>query len=109
VRGLVQRAAEAGGLVHAAADNLVLAVSEITTNAVLHGGGYGSITIERYPGVLVEISHSGPGLPPATDHRRSTVDVLGGHGLWIAQQMCAQPSVRSRPSGVTMRMFMPCT
>jgi serine/threonine-protein kinase RsbW len=102
--------AEAGGLVHAAVDNLVLAVGEITTNAVLHGGGYGSITIEQYLGaVLLEISHSGPGLPPATDHRRSTVDVLGGRGLWIAQQMCAQPSVRSRPSGVTVRMFMPCT
>ncbi|MCW2503740.1 MAG: sensor histidine kinase [Actinomycetia bacterium] len=87
------------------ARDLLIAVHEIVSNAVEHGGGSG---IARFwgspeslfcevtsPGVL---THPFPGyLPPDLGQPR-------GRGLWMARQICTQVDVRSGPRGVDVRL-----
>jgi anti-sigma regulatory factor (Ser/Thr protein kinase) len=84
---------------------LVLAVSEIATNAVRHGGGVGSIAVEQIPaGLRVDIRDKGPGLPDGLVIRRPSPDALGGRGLWLAHLFCTGITMASSASGVTVTM-----
>ena len=69
VRQLVARLAGVAGIPARGIDNLVWAVNEITTNAIVHGGGRGRVTITTTAsGVRVAITDWGTGLPgPITD------------------------------------------
>jgi anti-sigma regulatory factor (Ser/Thr protein kinase) len=108
VRSLVHAAAVSAALSAAQIDRLLVAVSEIATNAIRHGGGHGSVSVEQVPdGLAVEISDAGPGLPPGLTIGRPGPEALGGRGLWLARAMCAELRVRSSPEGVTVRMFAP--
>ena len=56
--------AEPWGLVPTDVDNLLLATSELSTNALLHAGSEFRLEVTRHPDhVLVEISDSDPSLP----------------------------------------------
>ncbi|WP_200212903.1 ATP-binding protein [Micromonospora coerulea] len=95
-------AAVAGaGLVGDAGYDFVLAVHELVTNAVRHGGGAGHLDLRRQDDVLIcEVSDHGaaPGSLPV---RLPAVDVAGGRGLWLAHQMADGLILASGLHGMT--------
>jgi anti-sigma regulatory factor (Ser/Thr protein kinase) len=90
------------------ADDLVVAVNEILINAVLHGGGGGSVTVERATdGVRIEVRDSGPGISVGVPTERPGPQVEGGRGLWMARRLCRNLTITNGPTGATVRLFMP--
>jgi anti-sigma regulatory factor (Ser/Thr protein kinase) len=108
VRALVRAAGTVAGVPADELDNLLVAVSEIATNAVVHGSAVGSVTVEHVmAGLVVEISDEGGGLPDGLVVQRPAGDAVGGRGLWLARLMCPQIEVSSSPHGVTVRLAAP--
>ncbi len=71
----------------AAAEDVLLVVSELVTNACLHAGGPEELRIARNSKALrLEVVDSGAGDPaPRTPHRAGRP---GGHGMFIVQRLC---------------------
>ncbi|MGW8490807.1 ATP-binding protein [Streptomyces sp. NPDC055886] len=71
----------------AAAEDVLLVVSELVTNACLHAEGPEELRIGRSPKALrVEVVDRGAGQPaPRTPHRAGRP---GGHGMFIVQRLC---------------------
>ncbi|MGC5028506.1 ATP-binding protein [Micromonospora sp. DT229] len=101
LRHLLAAQVAAAGLHGDAAEDLVLAVHELVTNAVLHGGGQGRLELLRYADrlVCVVVDH-GPGGADLTVHRPDT-DTPGGRGLWLAHQLTGALTLTHRPDGMT--------
>ncbi|WP_157746545.1 ATP-binding protein [Micromonospora inositola] len=75
------------GLAGDAGYDFVLAVHELVTNAVRHGGGHGHLALRRQDDVLIcEVSDGGATLG-RLPVRLPAVDVAGGRGLWLASQL----------------------
>lgn len=101
---VADRAAELG---NERASDLVLAVNEVLTNSVRHGGGTGRLRIWKDGGELVcEVADSGHIEDPLVDRRRPLPDQRGGRGLWMANQLCDLMQVRTFPGGNTIRLHM---
>ncbi|MEU2583140.1 ATP-binding protein [Streptomyces avermitilis] len=71
----------------AAAEDVLLVVSELVTNACLHAEGPDDLWISCDNKVLrIEVSDKGAGQPaPRTPHRAGRP---GGHGMFIVQRLC---------------------
>ncbi|MEU9185237.1 ATP-binding protein [Streptomyces sp. NPDC048484] len=71
----------------AAAEDVLLVVSELVTNACLHAEGPDELWIACDKKVLrLEVSDRGAGQPaPRTPHRAGRP---GGHGMFIVQRLC---------------------
>jgi hypothetical protein len=71
----------------AAAEDVLLVVSELVTNACLHAEGPDELWIACDNKVIrVEVSDKGSGQPaPRTPHRAGRP---GGHGMFIVQRLC---------------------
>ncbi|MEU6542592.1 ATP-binding protein [Streptomyces sp. NPDC046859] len=71
----------------AAAEDVLLVVSELVTNACLHAEGPDALLIAYDNKVIrVEVSDKGTGQPsPRTPHRAGRP---GGHGMFIVQRLC---------------------
>ncbi|MEA2656177.1 MAG: hypothetical protein QOI23_1542 [Chloroflexota bacterium] len=107
VRGLVGKVASEAGLAPARAANLVLAVNEVATNSILHGGGNGSMRIWRDAGALsCEIRDTGHIDKPLVDREAPGQDHAGPRGLWLANQLCDLIQIRSFPGGSAVRLHM---
>jgi anti-sigma regulatory factor (Ser/Thr protein kinase) len=87
---------------------LVVAVSEITTNAVQHGGGGGQLSMWRSTDhVVVEVRDHGTQPPdPLAGYLRPDItnEPEGGFGLWMARQLCDIVELRGGP-GWVVRMY----
>ena len=97
------------GLAGPRLEAFVLAVNEIMSNAVRHGGGSGRIRLWRTAaGVACEISDGGPGAPPErlNGHRLPPTTATGGRGLWLARHQCDTFDVESGGAGTTVHMTM---
>lgn len=105
LRSAVTEATDQAGLERAHAQDFVLAVNEVASNAVEHGQGLRRLRLWRRPGrVICEIHDSGsltnplPGLlPPHPNSPR-------GRGLWIARQLCDLLHVWSDTLGTHVRL-----
>ncbi|GGO88172.1 ATP-binding protein [Wenjunlia tyrosinilytica] len=71
----------------ASAEDVLLVVSELVTNACLHADGADALSVQRTPETIrLEVTDSGEGRPePKTPHRGSRP---GGHGMYIVQRLC---------------------
>ncbi len=106
-RYLVYARAANAGLSPDRTNDLVLAVNEVLTNSVRHGGGGGVLRIWQDDGSLVcEIEDDGSIGDPLADRRRPDPDQLGQRGLWMANQLCDLVQIRARPSGSVVRLHM---
>ncbi|EMF50735.1 regulatory protein [Streptomyces bottropensis ATCC 25435] len=87
----------------AAAEDVLLVVSELVTNACLHAEGPAELRIACDNKVLrIEVSDRGAGNPaPRTPHRAGRP---GGHGMFIVQRLCLDWGVVRAPgeSGKTV-------
>ncbi|WP_328421588.1 ATP-binding protein [Micromonospora sp. NBC_00389] len=101
LRHAVEGKVAAAGLVGDPGFDFVLAVHELVTNAVRHGGGRGHLDLRREEDVLLcEISDQGA---PADNLpvRLPAVDAAGGRGLWLARQLTDGLILTRRPDGLT--------
>lgn len=101
LRHALQAQVAAAGLTGDVGYDFVLAVHELVTNAVRHGGGHGRLDLRRQDDVLIcEITDQGLAgntLPV----RLSPVDIAGGRGLWLAHQLTEGLILTQRLGGVT--------
>ncbi|MBF8188718.1 ATP-binding protein [Nonomuraea sp. K274] len=105
LRGAVAEHAAREGLAGPFLEDFVLAVNEISANAVLHGGGHGRLRLWSYEGRLwCEITDHGPGLPPGWTGDRPPPAVLDhrGRGLWLTRTLCDDLTIVSGPGGTTV-------
>jgi anti-sigma regulatory factor (Ser/Thr protein kinase) len=87
--------------------DLVLAVNEIATNSIRHGGGNGVLRVWRTAGALVcEVRDRGHIRDPLVGRRRVDDGRLEGRGLWMAHQLCDLVQVRSGRWGTVVRLHM---
>ena len=87
--------------------DLVLAVNEITTNSVRHGGGSGVLRMWVEDGeLLCEVRDAGTIEDPLAGRSRPLADRGSGFGLWLANQLCDLVQIRSGDDGSTVRMHV---
>lgn len=80
-------------------EDLVLAVSELAANSVLHGGGRGILRTWEDGDVLIcEVSDSGLIANPLVGRSLPTPDQIGRRGVWLANQLCNLVQVPTRPA-----------
>jgi anti-sigma regulatory factor (Ser/Thr protein kinase) len=105
VRAFVAERAGRAGLDAEAADAMVLAVSEIATNSIRHGGGQGEVRAWTDGRSLVcEVSDQGHITAPLVGRERPAPEAGQGAGLWVANQLCDLVQVYSSPHGTTIRV-----
>jgi anti-sigma regulatory factor (Ser/Thr protein kinase) len=94
-------AATAWGLTAAHAGEVAVAVSEVITNAVVHGGGTAWMRVWRHEHELTcVIEDAGPGtddvllgyIPPSAAS-------IGGYGLWLTRQLFDHTELAPSPRG----------
>jgi anti-sigma regulatory factor (Ser/Thr protein kinase) len=108
LRHLVLREATDASLAPDRAHDLVLAVNELATNSVRHGGGQGTARMWVEEDTLVcEVLDEGhipeshyTGLAPPPPEQQT------GRGLWVVHQLCDLVQIRSTPEGSVVRVHM---
>jgi anti-sigma regulatory factor (Ser/Thr protein kinase) len=107
LRFLVGRAAAEAGLVASRAADLVLAVHELATNTLRHGGGRGTLRIWREPDALLcEVSDAGRLDHPLAGRERPLAGQPGGRGLWLVNQLSDLAQIRCFEAGSVVRLHM---
>lgn len=96
------------GMAPVRAREFTLAVSEVASNSVLHGGGRGTLRLWRQAASLVcEMTDSGVITDPMVGQTRPPEDQLGGRGLWFVNQLCDLVQIRSALGrGTRIRLWM---
>jgi anti-sigma regulatory factor (Ser/Thr protein kinase) len=107
IRQLVAARAAGAGLGRERGRDLVLAVNEVATNSVRHGGGSGTIRIWADARSLVcELEDPGRIIDPLAGRREPRPGQKHGRGLWIANQVCDLVQVRTFETGSVVRLHM---
>lgn len=109
VRRAVTYLAQTMELASSETDNLVLAVSEVATNALVHGEPPVSVCGWGVPGrVTVRVADAGPGPDdPLAGLRAASSEGEGagaGFGLWIAHQLCPEIAMTATDDGFVVRL-----
>ncbi|CAO5158627.1 serine/threonine-protein kinase RsbW [Frankia sp. AiPs1] len=107
VRAAAAAAARAVRLGRDRVGDLELSVHEVATNSVRHGGGQG--TVRFWPGqggLVCEVADAGQVADRLAGRRRPALDLGGGRGLWLVNQLCDLVQLRSAATGTTVRMFI---
>ena len=89
--------------------DLVAAVNELVSNALLHGGGQGVLRVWRDAAAgTVTCEVSGPGqIADQLAGRRFVPPSAGGaHGLWLVNQLCDLVELRSHRNRTTVRVHL---
>jgi anti-sigma regulatory factor (Ser/Thr protein kinase) len=104
VRAVVYRYAKQAGLAEHRAIDLVLAVSEVAANTVRHARSPGSLKIwYDTQEIVCQIQDEGTIRDPLAGQRKPSLDAMGGHGLWIVQEVCDDVEMQSDETGTTIR------
>jgi anti-sigma regulatory factor (Ser/Thr protein kinase) len=103
LRRLVALKVERAGLRPRRCDELVLAIDEVLTNSVRHGGGSGQLEIWVAGGRLwFQIIDQGPGMAQVPAPRQPAPAEAGGRGLWIARQLTDDFHITTGPRGTSV-------
>ena len=107
VRGFVASKAECAGLTPARIPDLVLAASELAANTLRHTGGGGTVQVWRTrEEIICQVADTGQIADPLARYRAPSDELLGGHGLWLVNQVCDLVQARTGPAGTTTRLHM---
>ena len=84
----------------------VMAVNELVTNAVVHGGGLGRLRLWRTGGELVcEVTDQGPGIPAGrVPDGQPPAHATSGRGLWLTRTLTDAFSLETGRGGTTVRV-----
>ncbi len=87
--------------------DMQLAVNEIATNSLRHGGGRGTVSVWQTADALVcEVRDAGRIEDPMVGRRAPSSEALGGRGIWLANQLCELVQVRTFAEGGVVRLHM---
>jgi anti-sigma regulatory factor (Ser/Thr protein kinase) len=107
LREVVSAHAREHGLPEDRIGDLVLAVSELASNSVSHGGGHGVLFCWRDENsVVCEVRDSGHVAEPLVGSLLPPASNPGGRGLWLVNQLCDLVQLRSSPDGTRVRVHM---
>jgi len=106
LRHLVVNTARASGVPSARLADLELAVHEIATNSLRHGGGAGRFRVWSADDALTyEICDRGRIADPLVGRVPPTLTAESGRGVWLANQLCDLVQLRSSLDGTTVRIL----
>ncbi|MFD3622919.1 anti-sigma factor RsbA family regulatory protein, partial [Streptomyces sp. NPDC058676] len=84
-----------------------LAVAELTTNSLVHGGGRGTLAIWAEQGQLVcEVRDAGRLIDPLAGRRPPERGQLGGRGLMLVHYVADLVRVHTGADGTTVRFYL---
>lgn len=107
VRHIVAGCGNEAGLDHRRMADLVIAIDEVATNSILHGGGRGTLRFWSHARSLVfEIKDRGHIDELLVGRQRPALGQHSGHGLWLVNELCDLVELRSSSAGTTVRLHM---
>lgn len=107
LRAVVARRGARAGLTPQRREDLVLAINELATNSIRHGGGAGTLTIWETSSALVcEVTDAGRIDHPLAGRELPTPGQIGRYGLWIVNRLCDLVEQRTLPHGNLVRVSM---
>ncbi|WP_434600451.1 anti-sigma factor RsbA family regulatory protein [Streptomyces sp. A5-4] len=107
VRALASRLAADLGLAAERLDDLALAVAELTTNSVIHGGGTGTLRIWAEDGQIVcEVHDRGHLTDPLAGRRLPPPSRPGGRGLLLVNHLSDLVRTHTTANGTTTRFYL---
>lgn len=106
-RQFAVQAADALGLAGPRLDDLALAVAELTTNSVLHGGGSGVVRVWAEHGhVACEVRDGGRLVDPLAGSRLPPPGRPGGRGLLMVHQLADLVRTHTGTAGTAIRCYL---
>jgi anti-sigma regulatory factor (Ser/Thr protein kinase) len=106
LRAYIAAEAARAGLSPQRSHDLVLAVHEIATNSLRHGGGSGVLRLWPDAGTIIcEVRDQGRiAQQPLVGRVRPALGQAGGWGLWLANQLIDLVQLRELPDGSVVRL-----
>ncbi|MFD1151494.1 anti-sigma factor RsbA family regulatory protein [Saccharothrix hoggarensis] len=106
-RRLVAGFATEAGLTADQVEDLVLAVNELTTNSVVHGGGGGTLLLWcEDAAVVCEVRDAGRIENPMVGRRNPGANARGGYGVMLVNLLCDLVRVHTGDSGTSIRVYV---
>ena len=106
-RRMVAGFATEAGLSGDQVEDLVLAVNELTTNSVVHGGGFGTLLLWREgDAVVCEVRDAGRIANPMVGRRNPGASPHGGYGVMLVNLLCDLVRVHTREDGTAIRVYV---
>ena len=96
--------ANSAGLSREKGTDFVLAVDEIASNSIRHGGGQGTARAWEEAGAVVCDVFSGGHIRQPLAGRQLPGPGHSGRGLWLANQLCDLVQIRSSAAGTLVRL-----
>lgn len=85
--------------------DLLVAVTEVAGNSIVHGGGRGTLRVwPSGTGVVCEFRDRGWVREPLAGRVRPNLEADRGRGLWMVNQLCDLMQLRSGPAGTVIRL-----
>jgi anti-sigma regulatory factor (Ser/Thr protein kinase) len=108
VRTFAAEAARATPIGGARGEDLVVAVNELATNSIVHGGGRGRLLVWVEGDTLIcEVRDRGNIRDALAGRARPLPEQLGGRGLWLVNNLCDLVQIRSdAETGTAVRIHM---
>jgi anti-sigma regulatory factor (Ser/Thr protein kinase) len=107
VRATIAHHAADAGMSPVRAADLVLAVSEVAANTLVHTPAGGSATVWQAAGdIFCQVQDAGHIADPLAGRRPPDPERSGGHGLWLVNRLCDLTQIRSSAAGTVIRMQM---
>jgi anti-sigma regulatory factor (Ser/Thr protein kinase) len=106
LRAFVAERAQRAGLDQESAGAMVMAVNEVATNSIRHGGGRGEVRAWSDSGSLVcEVSDQGHITTPLAGRLPPALGPGSQGGLWLANQLCDLVQISSSAGGTAVRLY----
>jgi serine/threonine-protein kinase RsbW len=105
VRRRVRELSAACGLAGDELTDWVMAINELTTNAVRHGSAAAQLTLRYDRTLTCRVSDDGSGFDPSRFLGRTVrpqLTEIGGMGLWLVERTTHLLSLTSGPDGTTV-------
>jgi anti-sigma regulatory factor (Ser/Thr protein kinase) len=107
VRRLTVDVAERAGVPPDRLADIAVAVSELATNSIVHGGGHGTLRVWADTDHLIcEVTDPGQLTDPLVGRRPAAPDCLSGRGMLLVNLVCDLVRTHTGPSGTTIRIYV---